>query len=232
MFIGPPTSFYFVFMSSLFTRCHTENLPEVIERTSMSSHAGKQALSPRLQRVAVLPLSSHLMTSLHESGVETIEDLLRWRHEQRALSGTPGAALDAIDHALNSIGLFRAAPLPPRNWDIYNRRRRGATFSSLARKHSLSPAGARVAFYKVQETLESELKVRDVFGGQLATKVQDLPLPTRAKFGLQRANVFTLASLLLTPPEAILQMRGLGATSLQAIRDFQMQFVPQRGSQA
>jgi hypothetical protein len=197
---------------------------------TMGSYHTSNSVSPRLLPMETLSLSPRLKSSLSGTGLETVEDVLRWRHERVAVSGESNgdlsADLEQIDDALNAVGLFRAAPLLPRNWAIYHRRTHGATFSSLAKIYSLSPAGARVAFYKVKETLDSELKNRKVFCGELATRVQDLPLPTRAKFGLQRANVFTLASLLVTPPEAILQMRGLGATSLQAIRDLQMQFVP------
>jgi DNA-directed RNA polymerase alpha subunit len=84
-----------------------------------------------------------------------------------------------------------------------------------------------LTFYKVKVTLEPEMKVREVLGSGLAARAQDLPLPTRAKLGLQRANILTLASLLTTPPDAILQIRGLGAKSLQAIRELHKQFVPE-----
>jgi hypothetical protein len=198
--------------------------------TNTRRGGGNQPISPRLQPLEALALSAGLKTILRNRGLKTVEEVLRWRHSWTESLNAPQIEFEEIDRALTAIGLFRAAPLPLRNWDIYHRRRQGATFSVLAQAYSLSPAGARVAFCKVQQTLESEMRNGKVFDGELATKVEDLPLPTRAKFGLQRANVFTLASLLVTPPEAILQMRGLGTTSLEAIRDLQLQFVPSQSS--
>jgi hypothetical protein len=186
--------------------------------------AGGYQVSPRLQSIEILALPAELRVLFWEQGLDTVEDLLRWKSENRRASTITRDQLERIDDSLAAVGLFGASPISPRNWEIYYKRVRGASFSSLSKVYSLSPAAVRVIYYKVEDTLAYERKTREMFGSGLSTRVQDLPLPTRAKFGLQRANVLTLASLLRTPPEAILKMRGLGATSLQAIRDLQTQF--------
>jgi hypothetical protein len=106
----------------------------------------------------VLSLPPGLKALLRDSGIGTVEEVL------------PGGHLDDVDEALTAIGLFRVRPLMIRDWQIYYSRSRGETFSSLAKIFSLSPEGARLAFYKVKVTLESEMKVREVLDSGLAAR--------------------------------------------------------------
>ncbi len=180
-------------------------------------------MSHRLRLVTDFPVPAHLRNALCQAGLKTVEDILRWRKSSIPIEGIEMAGLRRIDKQLSAMGLFCAEPISERNLQIYLARRDGATFASLAASHHLAPEAARIAYYRVRAILDAEAKLQEKIDAA-SFAVRDLPLPTRAKFGLQRARIFTVQELLLVTEQELLRIRGLGMGSIQAIKTVQSRF--------
>jgi hypothetical protein len=192
----------------------------------MGQHRAKRsytetvAASPRFHPAEALRLSPPVMSLLSLNGLDTIEDVLRWRRYGGG-SGLDVQRIEEIDRALARVGLFRADPVPTRDWTIYRLRKQGATFGQLADRFQVTPSGARVVYHRVERALATETRMRAVNRGHTDISVNDLPLPARAKFALQRFNIHTLGTLLAAPIEKLLQASGVGNATVQAIKEVQ-----------
>jgi hypothetical protein len=181
---------------------------------------GPRFLPQRLRPIDDLAISHNAKQLLARGGCRLIEDVLLWRRNADGCE-TPAEMLNAIDESLAFMGLFRADPIPRRDWELYDARLRGATFGSLATDFHMTPGGARVVYQRVRQTLEAEARIGARADANSDISVRDLPLPTRAKFVLQRVNILTLRNLLTAPIETLLEVGGVGTATLEAIKDVQ-----------
>jgi hypothetical protein len=155
-----------------------------------------------------------------------VEDVLRWRERAQSEGAFEPSTLAAAEEALSAAGLFRAEPIPDREWQLYGERMKGVSFARLAPRFKISPEAVRFAFYKVKRILDAEIEVVSA-PDKTGLHVKDLPLSTRAKLALQRARVFSVGDLLHTTDADLVRMRGLGIISIQAILELRSYYSSQ-----